>query len=116
MVEKRMRKLELLEEELQEPLFVGEEDCEVLLIAWGSIWGPITEAIKMLNENKDKKYGALVFGDIWPLPTKLLFEKAEKAKRIINVEQNATGQLASIVLEVTGIFCHPAFLNLTAVQ
>ncbi len=111
MVEKRMRKLELLEEELQEPLFVGEEDCEVLLIAWGSIWGPITEAIKMLNENKDKKYGALVFGDIWPLPTKLLFEKAEKAKRIINVEQNATGQLASIVLEVTGIFCHSGILK-----
>lgn len=108
---KRMRKLELLKEDLQEPLFIGEEDCEILLIAWGSTWGPIKEAVNKLNEDKDKKYGALVFGDIWPLPTKLLLEKAKKSKKLINVEQNATGQLASIVSEVTGIFCDSSILK-----
>jgi 2-oxoglutarate ferredoxin oxidoreductase subunit alpha len=111
MVNKRMRKLELLEQELQEPLFMGEEECEVLLLAWGSMWGPISEAVNKLNENKDKKYGALVFGDIWPLPVKLLLEKVKGAKRIINVEQNATGQLASIVSEITGIFCDSSILK-----
>jgi 2-oxoglutarate ferredoxin oxidoreductase subunit alpha len=111
MVAKRMRKLELLEEELQEPLFIGEEDCEVLLLAWGSTWGPVTEAIALLNASGDKKYGALVFGDIWPLPTKQLVEKAKKAKQVIHVEQNATGQLASIVSEVTGIFCDSGVLK-----
>ncbi len=111
MVDKRMRKLELLKEELQEPLYIGEEDCEVLILAWGSTWGPVTEAIIKLNENKDIKYGALVFGDIWPLPEKLLREKSKKAKRIINVEQNATGQLASIVREVTGISCGSGILK-----
>jgi 2-oxoglutarate ferredoxin oxidoreductase subunit alpha len=65
----------------------------------------------MLNENEDKKYGALVFGDIWPLPVKILIEKAGKAKKIINVEQNATGQLASIVSETTGIFCGSSILK-----
>lgn len=111
MVSKRMRKLELLKQDLQEPLFIGEEDCEVLLLAWGSTWGPVTEAVKKLNENKAKKYGALVFGDIWPLPTKLLLEKAKKAKQVINIEQNATGQLASIISEVTGIFCDSSILK-----
>lgn len=111
MVTKRMRKLEMLKEELQEPLFIGEEDCETLLLAWGSTWGPVTEAVSKLNENVDKKYGALVFGDIWPLPEKLLLEKVKKAKRIINVEQNATGQLASIVSEVTGVFCDSSILK-----
>lgn len=111
MVSKRMRKFELLKQDLQEPLFIGEEDCEILLLAWGSTWGPVTEAVSKLNENKDKKYGALVFGDIWPLPTKLLLEKAKKAKTVINVEQNATGQLASIVSEVTGIFCDSSILK-----
>lgn len=111
MVEKRMKKLDLLKEELQEPLFIGDEDCEVLLLAWGSTWGPVKEAVDRLNENKDKKFGALVFGDIWPLPTKLLLQKAKKAKQIINVEQNATGQLASIVSEVTGIFCDSSILK-----
>lgn len=111
MVAKRMRKLELLREELQEPLFIGEEECEILLLAWGSTWGPVTEAVKKLNVETDKKYGALVFGDIWPLPTKLLVEKAKNAKRVINVEQNASGQLASIVSEVTGIFCNSSILK-----
>ena len=44
---KRMRKLELLKEELQEPVFTGEEDCEVLLLAWGSMWGPVAEAVRL---------------------------------------------------------------------
>lgn len=111
MVAKRMRKLELLKEELQEPLFIGEEDSDVLILAWGSTWGPVNEAVNKLNEDKVKKYGALVFGDIWPLPTKLLVEKAKKSKTIINVEQNATGQLKSIVSEVTGIFCDYSILK-----
>lgn len=108
---KRMRKLELLKEDLQEPLFIGEENCEILLLAWGSTWGPVKEAVDKLNKDKGKKYGALVFGDIWPLPTKLLLEKAKKSKKLINVEQNATGQLASIVSEVTGIFCDSSILK-----
>jgi len=111
MVRKRLRKLELLKEDIQEPLFTGEEDCEVLILAWGSSWGPVTEAIKMLNEKSDKKYGALIFGDIWPLPTKLLLEKSKKAAKIINVEQNATGQLASLISEKTGIFCDFSLLK-----
>ncbi len=105
MVRKRLRKLELLREELEEPAFIGEDVCEVLLLAWGSMWGPTVEAIERLNGEGGKKYGALVFGDIWPLPVNLLVEKAKKAKKIINVEQNATGQLASLVSETTGIFC-----------
>lgn len=111
MMLKRMRKLEGLKEEIQEPLFIGEEDCETLLLAWGSLCGPVTEAVHRLNENKDKKYGALVFGDIWPLPVKALTEKAGKAKKLINVEQNATGQLASIISETTGLFCDSSILK-----
>lgn len=111
MVLKRMKKLELLKKELQEPIFIGEEDCEVLILAWGSVMGPAAEAINMLNKNMNKKYGGLIFGDIWPLPTKTLLEKAGKAKEIINVEQNATGQLASIVSETTGIFCTSSILK-----
>ncbi len=111
MVDKRMRKLKLLEEELLEPEFIGDENFEVLLLAWGSIWGPIKDAIEQLNSHSDKKYAALVFGDIWPLPTKELLNRAKQAKKIINVEQNATGQLASIVSEVTGIFCDSSILK-----
>ncbi len=74
MMDKRMKKLELLREELIEPEYFGEENCETLLIGWGSTYGPIAEAVNTLNEAEPGKYGALSFGDVYPLPTKLLQE------------------------------------------
>ncbi|NLA54054.1 MAG: 2-oxoacid:acceptor oxidoreductase subunit alpha [Clostridiales bacterium] len=104
MMDKRMGKLELLKkQDLQEPELLGEANPQVLLIGWGSLYGPLEEAVQLLNKKGDKTYGALVFGDIWPLPHKLLEEMAAGAKAVINVEQNYTGQLASLVREVTGI-------------
>ncbi|NMB44629.1 MAG: 2-oxoacid:acceptor oxidoreductase subunit alpha [Clostridiales bacterium] len=111
MVDKRMKKLEKLQEDLQEPEFLGEKECETLLIGWGSTYGPIKEAIARLNESGQAKYGALVFGDIYPLPRKRIEEMAKKAARIINVEQNATGQLAGLIKEVTGISCTASILK-----
>ncbi len=111
MNDKRLNKLQMLKNELQEPDFIGNDDCEVLLLAWGSLHGPVKEAVGMLNRNGGKKYGALVFGDIWPLPQKRLMEKAKKVERIINVEQNATGQLASLIMEATGIRCTDSILK-----
>jgi len=111
MFDKRMKKLEKLEEELLEPDFLGNENCDTLIIGWGSTYGPIKEAVKVLNESNKNKYGALVFGDIFPLPKKLLKEKASIAKTIINVEQNGTGQLAGLIRELTGIECNRSILK-----
>ena len=98
MSDKRMRKIEGLKKELLEPELIGPEEFETLLVGWGSTWGPISEAVKLLP-----KTAALVFGDVYPLPEKLLLEKSAKAKRVINVEQNATGQLAGLIREATGV-------------
>ena len=111
MMDKRMRKLERLQEDLLEPEFLGSEDCDVLLLGWGSTYGPISEALQILNAKGKEKYGALVFGDIYPLPAKLLKEKAAKVGKLINVEQNATGQLASLIREQTGIHCNESILK-----
>lgn len=111
MNDKRMRKLDALRHELKEPEFLGAVDFGILLLSWGSLHGPVSEAIDILNESGGKKYGALVFGDIWPLPVKLLTEKAVQAVNIINIEQNSTGQLASIIMECTGIKCTGSILK-----
>ena len=111
MMDKRMKKLILIEQELQEPQFLGAVDYDILLIGWGSTYGPISEAIELLNSKKSKKYAALIFGDIFPLPQKLLIEKSKKAKHIINIEQNATGQLAGLIREYTGIICSKSILK-----
>ncbi|MBP1754879.1 MAG: 2-oxoacid:ferredoxin oxidoreductase subunit alpha [Firmicutes bacterium] len=111
MMDKRMSKLESLKLELQEPEYVGAEDCDTLIVGWGSTYGPIIEAVSLLNQEGSEKFGALLFGDIYPLPQRLLKEKASIAKRIVNVEQNATGQLADLIREQTGIRCWESILK-----
>jgi len=103
MMQKRMQKLEGLKAEVQEPEFFGAEDFDILLVGWGSTWGPIREAVSLANARGETKYAALVFSDVYPLPTRLLTEKAARAKKIVNVEQNATGQLAKLIRMETGI-------------
>jgi 2-oxoglutarate ferredoxin oxidoreductase subunit alpha len=110
MADKRMHKLVSIEAELQEPEFIGPQDFDTLLVGWGSTYGPISEAVQLLNE-KGGKLAALVFGDVWPLPQKLLLEKTKTSKRILNVEQNATGQLAGLIREQTGIVCNASILK-----
>lgn len=111
MVEKRMRKLIGVVEELEEPEFMGSSNAPLLLLGWGSTWGPMKEAVERLNAQKPDSVAALVFGDVYPLPVKLLKECSAKASRVMNVEQNATGQLAGLIREMTGIVCNDSMLK-----
>ena len=111
MVNKRFKKFEKLTAELSEPAFIGPEEFTTLLIGWGSTYGPVVEAVHLLNENESSRYAALIFGDVYPLPEKLLRKKASLAHRIINIEQNATGQFAALIREHTGIVCTASILK-----
>lgn len=98
MVEKRLKKFELLKEEIKEPWFIGDENPENLIVCWGSTYGTVKETVENLKD-EGISIGALVFGDIWPFPTKKLLELKKKARNIIDVEQNATAQLDSLIRE-----------------
>lgn len=110
MMEKRMKKLELIKKEVLEPEYFGEENPEILLIGWGSTYGALKESVEMLN-SEGLKVGALSFGDIYPLPEKLLMKYSKKAKKLINVEQNFTGQLAKLITQETGISMNGSILK-----
>ena len=118
MSDRRLKKLDLLRQELIEPDFIGNEDFNILLVGWGSTCGPIREAIGLLNEGSQgqtqqqkHRFAALSFGDVWPLPVKLLEVCARTADIVINVEQNATGQLASLIAEQTAVRCSLGLLK-----
>lgn len=111
MVDKRAKKLELLKEDLLEPELLGSEDPDILLLGFGSLHSPLSEAVELLNAESGSKFSALVFGDVWPLPTKKLEELSSKVKLLINVEQNSTGQLAALISQVTGIRVHQSVLK-----
>jgi len=109
MVNKRMNKISFIEEETIEPELVGSSG-RVVLVGWGSMYGPIKEAVELLNlEEYDLE--ALIFGDLWPLPKKMLYKLAAEDKVFINIEQNYTGQLAKLIRQETSITCKKNLLK-----
>lgn len=110
MMKKRMNKMKLLESELIEPDYYGVDEIDHLIVCWGSIEGIARDAVELLNK-EDLRVGALVFGDIYPLPTDMLYEHSNGVKNIINIEQNYTGQLAKLIRQETGIYCNQSILK-----
>jgi len=105
MIEKRMKKLELVEKEVpvEEKLnFFGDKDSENVVVSWGSPKGAIIESLNMLKEEGF----SLMFMQvhmIHPLPIDHIKKALEGKKRIIDVEDNYSGQLGGIIKEKTGI-------------
>ena len=80
MVDKRLKKFELLKDEVKEPWHVGDEEPENLVVCWGSTYGAVKEAVENLLD-EGVSIAALVFGDIWPFPTRKLLSLSKKQRR-----------------------------------
>jgi 2-oxoglutarate ferredoxin oxidoreductase subunit alpha len=92
MVEKRLKKFELLRAEIQPPEENNSTDAADVFVSWGSSRNAVFEAVNMLRE-KDAKVGAVHFTELWPLP--LYAFSSEKNYHM--VESNATGQLGRLL-------------------
>jgi len=98
MVEKRLKKWALLRKNALTPVLFGPKTYKNLVLSWGSTFPIVGEALQRLNR-KDTAF--LHFGQVYPLSSKTaVFLK--KAKRVICVENNATGQFARLVQQETG--------------
>ena len=99
MVDKRLRKLELLEEAEIPPELVGPRDYESLVVCWGSSYNVVREAV----DNLDRDDVALLhFKQVFPLPDETPDYLRRAAKTVI-VENNATSQFAKLIRLGTGI-------------
>jgi 2-oxoglutarate ferredoxin oxidoreductase subunit alpha len=105
MMDKRMLKLELIQNEvpIEEKIsFFGNKDAETIIVSWGSPKGAILESMQMLS-NEGYKLGFLQVRMLHPLPTNFIANILRKAKKIVDVEMNYSGQLGGIIREKTGI-------------
>jgi len=102
MAQKRLRKLEVAMEDMRGPTLYGPEQADTTLIGWGSSYGPIREAVDRLNQEGDQ-VNFLHFTDVWPFPEDKVQPLLESAKRLIAVENNATGQFATLLRAYAGI-------------
>ena len=113
MTAKRRKKLQQLAEEIPVPEIYGDKEGDVLLVGWGSTYGPIHDAAKRARD-RGVKIGALHLRHIHPLPNGLA-SIFSRFKRIVVVEMNdqgvyGFGQLATIL---RARYCEPKIQSLT---
>ncbi len=104
MVQKRLfKKIPLIAEEIDQPLVYGDSASEIVIVGWGSTYGVLKEAVDELS--KDNKIAMLHFSEIYPFPSIEKYDYLDilkNAKLTICIENNATGQFASLVRAETG--------------
>jgi 2-oxoglutarate ferredoxin oxidoreductase subunit alpha len=105
MMHKRMGKLALAQKAIpqdQQYALHGPADADLTVVAWGSTKGTILDAIKVL-EAQGKKINFLQCRLMKPFPAEAVGDILRRAKRIVSMEENYSGQLASLVTEHTGV-------------
>lgn len=115
MMDKRMKKLEVMKKELPEPKLYGDKNAKITLISWGSTKGIILEALAELKKYKIKA-NLLHFSYVFPLKEKKLIQTLRKAKKVLLVENNATAQFGRIIAAETGIQFKDKLLKYTGRQ
>lgn len=99
MVNKRLKKYELLKNDTIPPELSVQENYKNLIVCWGSTYNIVKEAV--INLGRDDT-AFLHFKQVYPLPVQTK-DYLQKAQRIIIVENNATAQFANLIKLHTGI-------------
>ncbi len=102
MVDKRMKKLEYLKRDVLTPTLFGPADADTFLICWGSNKMIVKEAREKLAE-KGKIAAALHFRQVYPLTAEMAAKYNLGAKRLIGIENNATGQFCQLLKRELGL-------------
>lgn len=91
--------------------FIGDPFPEILLVCWGSTFGPADEAVGQLQA-QGRKAAILHFSQVWPLNPDDFLPYLRSARVVAAVEQYAAPHLAELLELVGGmrighdILCH----------
>jgi 2-oxoglutarate ferredoxin oxidoreductase subunit alpha len=97
-MDKRLRKMDLLRTVTLEPAFEGPADFTKLIVCWGSTYTAVKEAMALIA---DPACALLHFMQVYPLhPSTIAI--LERARTVVCVENNATGQFANLIKVETG--------------
>ncbi|MFE4704237.1 2-oxoacid:acceptor oxidoreductase subunit alpha [Peribacillus simplex] len=97
-MDKRMRKLNNLTNTFQTPVYKNtpHEEADLLILGFNSTRGTIDEAIGRL-ETDGMKVNHAHIRLIHPFPADEVLSLVQSAKKVVVIENNATGQLANII-------------------
>ncbi len=92
-VEKRYKKLDLIKKITIPPELIGKEDYKTLIIAWGSNFYNVKEALEQLNRDD---VAMLHFKQVYPMHSSVK-NYIGKANQTIVVENNPNAQLTKLI-------------------
>lgn len=109
---KRREKIKTLGETLSLPEIYGDSSGEVLLVGWGSTWGPIRESVNRLRDG-GREVGTFHLRHLNPLPNGLETIFANY-RHVVVVEMNdeglyGIGQLATLL---RSRYCDPKIVSI----
>ena len=99
MVDKRLRKLELIKEEIIPPQLWSQQDYKNLVVCWGSTYNIVKEALVKLGR---KDVSLLHYKQPFPLHSETA-GYLKRAERTVIVENNATSQFGKLIKLYTGV-------------
>ncbi|OIO16295.1 2-oxoacid:ferredoxin oxidoreductase subunit alpha [Candidatus Kuenenbacteria bacterium CG11_big_fil_rev_8_21_14_0_20_37_9] len=116
MVDKRFKKVKLMETEIPEPIMYGDVNADLTIVGWGSVKGAVIDAIEeykniKIREYKKKSVNFLHIVYLWPFQSKRVKAVLSGARNILLVENNKTGQLGELIRQETGIEIKNKFLK-----
>ena len=112
MNDKRLAKLAGVEEDSLDPVWTGPEDATTLVVGWGSTGPILDEALDLLGR---RDVAHLHFPQVYPVPPRAL-PLLRRAKRVVAVEGNATGQFARLLERHEGVSVQRRVLHYSGLQ
>lgn len=115
MMDKRIKKMKLIEAELPEPTIYGPAQADLTIVGWGSTKGVILDAMQEIENQKseirNQNINFLQIYYLWPFPVRRVKAILENAKNILLIENNQSGQLAKLIRQETGVEIKNKFLK-----
>jgi 2-oxoglutarate ferredoxin oxidoreductase subunit alpha len=96
MTEKRFGKLELARKAAPPAHYYGDQDADLGILAWGSSWGTIVEAVDAAAA-KGMKVAAMAPRMVWPLPDDQILPFIESKRVVLVPEMNYSGQFCQLM-------------------
>ena len=110
-VDKRAAKLPGILKDLPKPQKYGPKTAKITILGWGSTKGPVLEALNFL-ENVNYIHVPAV----WPIDKIAITDALKNVKKLVIMENNATGQFADLLVAQAGIVADEKILKYSGRQ
>jgi 2-oxoglutarate ferredoxin oxidoreductase subunit alpha len=97
MSDKRMRKLETLQEQLPDPEYYGSNNPDMVFVGYGSVGNTVRDIL-----GQYPNLGYLHYEYIYPLKYEKILEIYEEGARVVLIENNQTGEFGKLIKQESG--------------